>query len=152
MTENELLNRAEVYCSAAERCRCEVVLHLKDRKTGEVPDSGMQERILDSLERNGYLDERRYARAYVHDKFAFSGWGRIKIRIALAGKKIPSPIIDEALDVIDETEYSAKLRDLLAAKQRNVTARNDYERSVKLVRFAAQRGFEPELAMKILKM
>lgn len=48
---------------------------------GATPDE--VDETLGRLETESYIDEARYARAFVNDKFRFDHWGRIKIRYAL---------------------------------------------------------------------
>ncbi|MCD8031278.1 MAG: RecX family transcriptional regulator [Bacteroides sp.] len=138
ITETEALQRAASYCSAAEHCRTEVFDKLQK---WSIPYDGI-ERILTYLEREGYLDEERYCRAFVKDKYRFDKWGRRKIAQALHLKKIASACVDKCLREIDQEEYQQGLRKLLEAKRRSIRAGDDYQRNAKLIRFALGRGFE----------
>ncbi len=138
ITEAEALNRAASYCSAAEHCRAEVSDKLQ--KWG-IPCEGM-ERILTYLEKEGYLNEERYCRAFVKDKYRFDKWGRKKIAQALYMKKISSPVVSLCLREIDEEEYRDGLHRLLDAKRKSVCAKDEYELNGKLIRFALGRGFD----------
>ena len=44
------------------------------------------------------------------------------------------------------------LKSLLLSKNRNLKARNDYERAQKLMRYAAGRGFSIEETMQCIKL
>lgn len=145
--DKEALLKAEAYCSSAERCRSEVVAKLSGRD-GLSAES--IEGIVEHLEKEGYLDESRYAAAFVHDKLRFCKWGRMKIKGALIQKGVPRDIIQRALDDIDGDEYEEVLRSVIDSKIRTLKCQSDYERSARLMRFAAQRGFEPSLAAGIL--
>ena len=138
LTESELWNRATAYCSIAEHCRSEV--------TDKLRQWGAQEDILSCiivrLIEEKYIDEERYCRAFVKDKYRFSKWGKVKVAQALRQKQIPESIYRPPLEDIDEDEYHGILRDLLDAKRRTIHAKNDYEQNVKLMRFALGRGFE----------
>jgi regulatory protein len=79
MTESEGKTLAERYCSGAEHC-CQEVGAMLERHGAEKPDI---ERILKHLLKEGYVDESRYAAAFVHDKVRFAKWGRVKIAQAL---------------------------------------------------------------------
>ncbi len=138
ITETEALQRVASYCSAAERCRTEVFEKLQK---WSIPPAGI-ERILFYLEREGYLDEERYCRAFVKDKYRFDKWGRRKIAQALHLKKISSACVNRGLQEIDQHEYRRGLCKLLEAKRRTIHAGDDYQRNAKLVRFALGRGFE----------
>ncbi|MCD8079925.1 MAG: RecX family transcriptional regulator [Bacteroides sp.] len=138
ITETEALQRVASYCSAAEHCRAEVFDKLQK---WSIPYDGI-ERILTYLEREGYLDEERYCRAFVKDKYRFDKWGRRKIAQALHLKKISSACVNKCLQEMDQEEYQQGLRKLLEAKRRSIRAGDDYQRNAKLIRFALGRGFE----------
>ncbi|MGN0036142.1 MAG: regulatory protein RecX [Bacteroidaceae bacterium] len=146
LTEKEALYKAAAYCSTAEHCLSEVASKLADwGQSAEAVES-----ILTRLVREGFIDEVRYARSFVREKFGCNRWGRIKIRQALRQKGIPSSFGAEALSEIDEQEYLSVLRALLEAKRRSVRANTAYEAKAKLVRFAVGRGFEMEAAFACL--
>ena len=57
----------------------------------------------------------------------------------------------DALSAIDETEYRQTLLALLRAKSKELKAKNDYDKQLKLMRFGAGRGFESQLISSCLK-
>ena len=130
--------KAEAYCSASEHCRADVLAKLYQWGAPE----DVWEDILKHLEKERYIDESRYAVAFVRDKYRFNQWGRMKIVQALRVKQIPASCISEALEKIEEGEYLSALSSLLKKKLRSVKASNDYERNGKLIRFAAGHGYE----------
>ena len=138
ITEEEALNRMAAYCSAAEHCKAEV--NEKLQKWG-LPYEVIN-RIIDRLVVEKFIDEERYCRAFVNDKFRFAKWGKMKIAQGLYMKKIPSDVAWRHLNEIDEEEYLSILRDLLASKLKSIHAKDDYELNGKLMRFAVSRGFE----------
>lgn len=148
MTETEGKTRAEAYCSAAEHCRSEVRAML-ERHGAEKPDI---ESIINNLVKEGFIDEFRYARAFVHDKVRFAKWGRVKIAQALWQKRIPQDITDAALESIDYDEYLAALKDVVKAKFRTVKGATEYERKMKTMRSVCSRGYEPALVRKLLDL
>ena len=148
MTESEGKTRAEAYCSAAEHCRSEVRAML-ERHGAEKPDI---ESIINNLVKEGFIDESRYAHAFVHDKVRFAKWGRVKIAQALWQKRIPQDITDAALESIDYDEYLAALKDVVKAKFRTVKGATEYERKMKTMRSVCSRGYEPALVRKLLDL
>ncbi|MBO4442491.1 MAG: RecX family transcriptional regulator [Bacteroidaceae bacterium] len=148
MTETEGKTRAEAYCSAAEHCRSEVRAML-ERHGAEKPDI---ESIINNLVKEGFIDESRYARAFVHDKVRFAKWGKVKIAQALWQKRIPQDITDAALESIDYDEYLAALKDVVKAKFRTVKGATEYERKMKTMRSVCSRGYEPALVRKLLDL
>ncbi len=148
ITESEALGKAAAYCSAAEHCLSEVQAKLT--QWGMDPEATA--RILKRLTDERFIDERRYCRFFVADKLRGNQWGRTKIRQALWQKRIDEALADEALQTIDEQEYASILDRLLRAKRKSVTAKSDYERNGKLIRFALGRGFEMNLICRLLKV
>lgn len=146
MTESEGKTLAERYCSGAEHCSLEVRA-LLERHNAEKEDI---ERIIGHLVKEGYVDELRYARAFVHDKVRFAKWGRLKIAQALWQKRIPQDIADEALSSIDDDEYMAAIRDVVKARYRSVKGATEYERRMKTMKSVCSRGYEPSLVGKVL--
>ena len=138
ITETEALSRAAAYCSTTEHCRTEISEKLL--RWGMSDDA--VERILKRLVQEKYIDEERYCRAFIKDKYRFAKWGKVKIAQALQLKKVPADCVRQSLSGIDEEEYLAILRALLVAKRKNTRAKNEFELNGKLIRFALSRGFE----------
>lgn len=120
-----------------------------ERHGAEKPDI---ESIINHLVKEGFIDESRYARAFVHDKVRFAKWGRVKIAQALWQKRIPQDITDAALESIEDDEYLAALRDVVKAKFRTVKGATEYERKMKTMRSVCSRGYEPALVRKVLDL
>lgn len=138
ITETEALSKVAAYCSTAEHCRAEVSEKLQ--RWGLPYDA--IERILERLENEKYIDEERFCRAFVNDKYRFAKWGKVKIAQALLLKKISYDVCRRFLNEIDEEEYLSILDSLLLAKRKSVHAGNEFELNGKLMRFALSRGFE----------
>ena len=146
MTESEGKTLAERYCSGAEHC-CQEVRAMLERHGAESAD---MENIIRYLIKEGYIDESRYAHAFVHDKVRFAKWGRIKIAQALRQKRIPQGIADDALSSIDQDEYLAALKEVLKSRCRTAKGNTEYERKMKTMKTVCGRGYEPSLVRKVL--
>jgi regulatory protein len=146
MTESEGKTLAERYCSGAEHCCFEVRAMLQRHEA----ESGDIDRILKHLIKEGYIDESRYARAFVHDKVRFAKWGRFKIAQALWQKRIPQDVADSALATIDEDEYMTALNDVVQSRYRAAKGATEYERKMKAMKSVCSRGYEPQLVRKAL--
>jgi len=146
-TESEMLNTLAKYCSQAERCLFDV------RKKIQVENFSKEEekRIIDWLLREKFIDEKRFSRSFVHDKFLLNHWGRIKICYELKSRGISPEIYQDAIDTIDEDEYLSALTDILKNKKRSVSSRSPQDAYQKLCRFALSKGFETTLIINTLK-
>jgi regulatory protein len=147
MTESEALNRMATYCSKAEHCRTDICEKLRDQELKE----DAIERILNRLEVEGFIDEERYTRSFVNDKFRFAKWGKVKIRQALFFKQISSEIVEKGLGELNENEYLSVLRELIEKKKKSIHNENEYEQKGKLIRFALGKGFEMKDIEKCIK-
>ena len=139
------LSKAQAYCSRAEKCESDVRTYLYKQHV----DSETIEKIVDSLRDDKFVDNERYARAFVSDAFKFNKWGRLKIRQALLAKGISDKIMAEPLSEIDETEYMSLLESLVQSKLKSVRGDDEYKVKASVFRFAYSRGFEPELVEKV---
>lgn len=126
LTDEEALNRVASYCSTAEHCRAEI--NEKLQRWGIAYDTIA--RILDRLESEKFIDDERFCRAFVNDKFRFAKWGKMKIAQGLYMKKIPSDVAWRYLNEIDEEEYLSILRDLLASNVRSAERTSGREESI----------------------
>jgi regulatory protein len=146
LTYEQALQRLAAYCSRTERCVSDI-----RRKMLVWDISGdEQNRIIQRLTQEKFLDESRYCRAFVNDKFKYSRWGIYKIKYELKKKQIPAHLIAEALEGIDSEENQELLHQLLSQKMKVVKGRNGYEVKQKLMRFALGRGFSPDEIEKAL--
>jgi len=146
-TEAQILHHLAAYCSKFEHSVQEVQQKLN--ATPLPPEAA--ERILTYLKAEGFVNDERFARAFVNDHLHIHRWGRIKIAHALTDKGVSTNISQEALATIDETLYTGILYNLLKAKQRTIQTACNYRKNAQLCRYAYARGFEPEIITNTLK-
>ena len=137
MTEQEAYLQLAALCAQAEHCEQE----MRDKMKRWELDEMVQNRVVERLMKERFIDNERYARAFVKDKIRYNKWGRRKVQQALWLKRIDADIQQRVLDEIDEKEYLDVLRPLLKQKRRSTKAADEYELNQKLVRFALSRGF-----------
>lgn len=109
-----------------------------------------QQTVVARLLGDRFIDEERYAGAFVRDKLNFSRWGARKIAEALYQKQIPSPIVRQAMAQLDGTSMTDRLETDLRRKNRAIKAENPYQRREKLLRFGASRGYDFETIQETL--
>lgn len=146
LTPDQVLDKMAKYCAYQERCMKDV----RDKlKTYDLPEEE-KTKILDYLLDNRFVNDERFAKAFVRSKVNQSGWGMNKIRFHLMQKDIDKEIIDEALGLTDEEVYRQRLIDILKTKSKTVKATNDFERKRKLAAYAMQKGFEGSLVWEVI--
>jgi regulatory protein len=147
ITVQQALSKAMTICSKAEKCVSDIQQKLNDWGV----EAAEAQKIIKTLIAEKFIDEERYARYFVRDKFRFNQWGKVKIVFMLKSKKIPSSIIDEALQEIDEETYLDLLVKILQDKAKKTKFLNEYDKKGKLIRFAQSRGFGFEVINEALK-
>ncbi|SNU03919.1 regulatory protein [Prevotellaceae bacterium MN60] len=135
-------------CAQAEHCQYEM---LEKMRRWELDDEA-QARVMQRLVSERYVDDERYARAFVKDKVRYNKWGRRKVEQALWQKHIDEDIRQQVLDEIDDEEYISVLRPLLKQKRRSTKAANDYQLNQKLMRFALGRGFTFDIIRQCINL
>jgi len=150
MAENTLfkiaLNKAMAQCSHREYCVREIREKLDSWSVGTTDI----EKIISVLIAENFLNEERFASAFVKDKFNYNKWGKVKISAHLRAKGISGDIIKQALDSIDNEHYLKVLRDLISSHRRTVKAKNQYDLKAKLLRYGLSKGFESSLLYDLL--
>jgi regulatory protein len=145
-TEQEAYLQLAALCAQAEHCQQE--MRDKMKRWEMAPE--VQERVIARLIKERYIDDERYARAFVKDKIRYNKWGRRKVQQELWMKHIDDDIQQRVLSEVDDTEYLAVLKPLLKQKAKSIKAENDYELTQKLVRFALGRGFTYDIIRQCL--
>jgi regulatory protein len=139
--------KAATLCSQSEKCRTDILEKLK--QWGLSTEAAVP--VIDRLISEKYLDDERFARAYVKDKFRFNRWGKQKITFMLRAKEISAEIVEMALAEIEDSDYSEDLRKLIEEKAKTIKAKDKYDKRNKLMRFALGRGFESSQIYAALK-
>lgn len=140
------LKRAARICSRSEQSKPAVRRRLM--QWGVSAEEA--EQILEYLVENSYIDDSRYIRSFVNDKFRFGKWGRLKIRHALQENGMSGPEIDEALGTIDEEEYLEALQKAVAGKAARRGGAETCADRAAVYNFCMMRGYEPELINKAI--
>lgn len=136
-SEDESLEQLRRLCSMREYCHKEVYVKALDKTGG---DAAAASRIADRLLEENFVNQRRYAMAFVSDKARIRAWGPNKIRAALASKGIAPEIVDEAIQERAGQElFDANLTKKLQRKAAQL--RSDPDIKVKLLRYGASAGY-----------
>jgi regulatory protein len=138
VTADEAIARLEAMCARAEHCTFE----LREKLWQWSIPTAEADKIIEQLKKTRYVDDARFARAFVNDKVHFARRGRLRIKQALEMKRIDAEI--------DPELYSLNLAYTLKQKAASFDDISDYETRMKLLRFAVQRGYEPSLAAKAI--
>ena len=105
------------------------------------------QQVLDRLLRDRFIDDSRYAEAFVREKLRLSGWGEYKIRTALQRKGVRKETIDAALSQADRSGMGERLAQQLCRKARTVKYATQYELKTKLIRYGLSLGYDYEAVL-----
>ena len=139
MTEQQILFKLTALCAFSEHCSYEMTEKMRKWDV----DDETQARVMAYLTRERYVDDERYCRFFVRDKIRFNKWGRRKVEQALYQKHIPTDISRPILDEVPDDEYLAVLKPLVKAK-------SEYEKNMKLIKYAMSRGFTFDIIKQCL--
>jgi regulatory protein len=99
-------------------------------------DEALAAQILEKLERLGFVDDEKFAEAWVRNRRLLKSVSKRRLTQELRQKRIADDIIDEVL-AEDETDEQAVLKELIARKRRQARYRDDQ----KLMAYLARQGF-----------
>lgn len=139
LTSEQALVKIQKYCAYQERCHKEV----SDKLYGFGLWKDQVDAIIYHLIQDNFLNEERFAEAYVSGKFRFKHWGKTKIKLKLKEKKVSDHCIKKGLSQIEDEEYEATIKMLMNKKEPDYSKKyNGYELKTKLIKYLLQKGFE----------
>ena len=125
-------------CAKSETCTADARKALYRWQT----PAETHQNIIDQLTSLKFIDDSRYATAYVREKASLSRWGEYKIRAGLRNKQIDEETINAALSQLKEHDMTGKLEEQLRRKMRTIKAKNTYDLKNKLLRYGVGLGFD----------
>lgn len=144
---DKVLEKMRVLCSRREYCRSDILKKVVSALDGDRQEA---EKIIDILVNEKFIDELRYASAFVRDKSSLSGWGAVKIRYMLSSKGIPRDVISEALGDVDEGKARVRMEKLMENRYRSL--KDDPQCRLKMLRFGLGRGYEYDEVSSVIDM
>ena len=142
-TAEEALASLMRLCARAERSSGDA---RRLMATWGVPEQD-REGVLQRLKREKFIDDGRYAEAFVREKINLSGWGEWKIRSALRRKGVAEDVINAALGQLSPEQSAQRLAERLKRKMRTVKYSSAYELRTKLIRYALSLGYAMDEVM-----
>ncbi len=144
-TAEQALSALMFMCARAEKSSGDA---LRLMRLWQVPE-GDRAGVLEKLTAKKFIDDSRYAAAYVREKSRLNGWGEHKIRRQLALKGISREIIGESMGQLEDS--SERLAAMLERKMRTVRAKDDFELRGKLFRYGMSLGYDYDDVMQTLQ-
>jgi regulatory protein len=146
-TINEATKLLENYCAYQERCHKEVEQKLYD--INMIPEA--KEKIILHLLQHNFLNEERFAKAFVRGKFSIKKWGKIRIVNELKFRNISAYNINSSLKEINNEDYLETLQKIAEKKSPLIKESNLFKKRNKLSTFLISKGYESDLVFKTVK-
>lgn len=131
----------ERYCAYQERCHYDV----KQKMYRLNVSPKFKDALLVHLIEHDFLNEERFAMAYIRGKHKIKKWGRQRLKSELRRRDISKYIIDKALKSIDETEYLEMFNELSHSKLKTLASYPVIKQKRKLADYLIYRGWESHL-------
>ncbi|MBM3919332.1 MAG: RecX family transcriptional regulator [Sphingomonadales bacterium] len=125
------------YCARQERSLHSVRAWMERRGVGE--QQAREWEIV--LQKEGYVDQQRFAHLYARSKMRQKQWGQAKISAGLLRLGLSMEDIEEALADLGDEEYLHTLRRVAERKWERLARHPEQERRIRLMRFLLSRGY-----------
>jgi regulatory protein len=145
--EDIFYQKATHYCGYQERTEKEVQGKLR---TWGV-EKKEEERIIQTLKADHFLDEERYVEAFIRGKFLGKKWGKRKILDALTEKGLDQALIQKGIATIEPADYLRHLRYLAERKKQSLAGTPLIQARQKVTNYLLQKGYEPDLVIKTVQ-
>ncbi len=129
------------YCAYQERSHQEVKEKLY--KLGLYKNEVNE--VITRLIEEDFLNEQRFAEAFVSGKFNIKKWGRVKIKAHLKQRQISEYCIKKGMEEIEEEAYLKTLEYWIQRKNREISEPDVFKKKGKIAAFVIQKGFESGL-------
>jgi regulatory protein len=141
LTPEEGLQRARNLCVKQEKSHQSIRNKLFD---WQIPANKI-ESIIAQLVSENFLNEERFAQAYVRGKFNQKRWGRRKILQGLKIHKISSYSVTKAIQSISSEEYTKTIRTLILKKEALLNESNLFLKRKKIANYLLSKGYENDI-------
>lgn len=148
LNEEQVFDKLLRYCDYQERCRFDI--YKKCHLLG-VTEKEAQKNYIDKLEESGYLNEKRFVKAFVNGKFHIKKWGIKRIERELKIRKISEDLFKGLLDDLFDESYKTRFEEIANRKWESLKAKSIFEKKAKLFRFLYGRGYESTMISEFLK-
>ncbi len=144
----EAKTKLEFWCAYQERCQLEV-----DQKMNKWNfNAEERDQLISHLISNNFINEERFAEAFVSGKFKIKHWGRNKIKQHLKQKRISDYSIKKGMKEIDGEEYWNTLLRLAERKLNEKKSNEDlWQIQARTQRYLSSKGYEFDLIVEAIQ-
>ena len=146
LTYLDAIEKLKKYCAYQERCQMEV----RKKAYSYGLSSEEAESLITNLIRENFLNEQRFAEAYVRGKYKFKRWGRKKLELELKSRQVTSYCIKKGMAQIEPAIYFSNLVHLAEKRLPLTKGKNQAEIKQKLFRHLLSKGYESNLIEEVV--
>jgi len=103
------------------------------------------EKLINDLKEKGYINDERFAKAFISDKLHLSNVGKDKIKKELLEHKIDEEIIDRELSLIKDDIMEEKIDKIISKKINNNKKDSSYILKQKTMNYLLNLGYDREM-------
>ena len=118
-------------------------------KKKEYPDEYI-ELAINKLIKQGYLNDRLFARSYINNQMLTTSRGPLRIQRDLLDKKIDYNVINEELSVFSEEEQMMKIKKIISKKIQSNHSRGGYVLKQKVVNDVKLLGYDSLVISRVI--
>ena len=118
-------------------------------KKKEYPDEYI-ELAINKLIKQGYLNDRLFARSYINNQTLTTSRGPLRIQRDLLDKKIDYNVINEELSVFSEEEQLMKIKKIISKKLQSNHSRGGYVLKQKVVNDVKLLGYDSLVISRVI--
>lgn len=130
--DDKLYGRVLQYIALRPRSEWEIKTYMERKKASPALASS----ILNKLSISGYIDDRKFAEAFVRDRQLLKPTSRRKLQLELRKKNVPTTIIEEVI-AEEGGQDSTALHEIIFRKRRQ----SKYQDDLKLMQYLSRQGF-----------
>jgi len=147
MLLDQLLEKGRKFCAYRDRTVREVMQKLYSLGASQ----SLASQIVQILQEEQFIDEQRFALAFVRGKLENNKWGKIKIKYEMQGRGLDAKTIISALESIDQERYLQVLQNVAEAKLKTLSGLDEFTAKGKTAEHCSRKGFEMDLVWKTLE-
>jgi len=145
----EAIAAAIAFVLRSTRARPKTAAEVRAKLSDHAYDTAVIEAAIARATELGAIDDAAFARAWVADRGIVRGYSSARLRQELQRRRVPQPLIDEALEQLDERDELAVATDLARMRAQRMPATLPPEAVARrLLGFLARRGYSESLARR----
>ncbi|MBO5376102.1 MAG: RecX family transcriptional regulator [Bacilli bacterium] len=134
------------YITKKMRCKKELKEYLSSKEV----DLKEIEKVIEILEKNGYLNEEIYVESFINDKIILSNDGPNKIRKELQTKGINTKTIEEKIVIFEKEQQIEKINKIITKIIKSNKNKSTYILKNKIIDYLSNLGYEKSLILDLL--